>query len=866
MMEQYLAIKDQYRDCILFYRMGDFYEMFFDDAVQGAKILDIALTKRGKNEGNDIPMCGVPFHACEAYLHKLVDYGCKVAICEQMESPEQAKKRGYKAVVKREVVRIITPGTLIEDALLDAKSANFLCSLTQIKNKLALAWIDISTGKFYCCNIVKETLASELTRLLPKELLLADKLFIDPEISEILRPYKAILSPQVQSMFDVNKTVDKLKMFYDIATIESFGKLSEPEISACGSLLEYIELTQKGILPRLEFPKQFTSSNYMQIDSSTRRNLEIAHTLAGDKKGSLLSIIDKTVTVAGARLQFSNITTPYAHATPINNKLDGVQFFFENIQISQEIRRYLKEIPDIERALSRICMGKGSPKDLVAIKNGLINARIIDEIIEFSNIQNKPNIITNLMANFGQHDDLISKLDCALKDEVGVLARDGGYVKNGYHDGLDEFRNLRDNGKRKIEELRDEYRQITGVNTLKISHNGVLGFFVEVTPANSSKITDEDFIHRQTLASAIRYTTGELRQLESDIINAKEDALKLEVMIFDELVKNIIARSSQIANVADIISNIDVLCANAVLANENNYTRPVIDDSHEFAIENGRHPVVEQFIKLESKADFISNDANLSQNQRLWLLTGPNMSGKSTFLRQNAIIALMAQSGFFVPANVAHIGAVDKLFSRVGASDDLAKGQSTFMIEMLETATILNQATSKSLVILDEIGRGTSTHDGLSIAWAVLEHIHDKIKCRSLFATHYHELTSLKASLESLYCGTVKVKEHDSEVIFMHEVIKGAADRSYGVHVAKLAGIPKNVLNRANEILHNLETEDIVSKKAKISQDMPLFFSKKPDNVQTKQSRVEIKVKNTDIDNLSPKDALSLLYELKDLL
>lgn len=858
MMQQYLNVKAEHQDALLFYRMGDFYELFLEDAVIAAKVLDIALTKRGKHEGGDIAMCGVPHHACEAYLHKLINSGYKVAICEQMESPLEAKKRGYKAVVRREVVRIITPGTLIEDALLDARQSNYLASLVNLGGQMALAWIDISTGEFRVCPVYKESLSTDLARLSVKELLISDKIFVDPELSPILREYRAALSPQVASMFDFAKTENKLKNFYGVQSLDGFGNFSRAETAACGSLIEYVELTQKGVLPRLNPPKQFSGKNFMAIDASTRRNLELIHTLSGEKKGSLLSIIDRTITAPGSRLQFSYLTTPLAQSAAINNRLDGVQFFVENGQPRSDLREVIKRVPDMERALSRICMGKGGPKDMTAIRDGLSEATTIMEIVEFSGSMDMPPIIRGYLKDFGSHDRIINHLREALKEEVGVLARDGGFVAQGYHPRLDEFRELAFNGRNKIAELREKYRDETGINTLKIVQNNVLGYFVEVTPSHSGKITDEKFVHRQTLASAIRYTTEELRRLESDIIGAKDNALQIEQMIFEELVAEIKSSADKIALAAQSVAGLDVLAALAELASERNYNRPYVDDSLEFKVTGGRHPVVEAGMEN----DFISNDCDLSQDQRLWLLTGPNMAGKSTYLRQNALIAIMAQMGSFVPATEAHIGTVDKLFSRVGASDDLARGQSTFMVEMIETATILNQATERSFVILDEIGRGTATYDGLSIAWAVVENIHNVNKCRSLFATHYHELTSLTDELPALTCYTMKVKEWEGNVVFLHEVTHGAADRSYGIHVAKLAGLPKSVTDRASEVLAVLQQTETSNVKIQLVDDLPLFANNnKVENVAG--SEVEAILRATNIDELTPKGALDFLYELK---
>ncbi len=866
MMQQFLAIKEQHPDAILFYRMGDFYEMFFDDAVTAAKVLDISLTKRGKHENAEIPMCGVPHHSHEPYLQKLILSGYKVAICEQMEKPEEAKKRGYKAVVRREVVRIVTPGTILEDVLLDARESNYLAALSSLGNDMALAWIDISTGEFRTCLTSKSSLSSDLSRLNAKELLLADKLFIDQGLSPILREHKAALTPQAASMFDSGKCENKLKTFFEVNSLEGFGNFSRAEISACGSLIEYIDITQKGNLPRLAPPLQFSNKNFMEIDGATRRNLEIYQSLSGNKKGSLLSVIDKTITACGSRLLLSYINSPLAHASGINRRLDMVQFFFDNDELCLPLSDIFKQIPDFERALSRICIGKAGPKDLNSIKDGLANSMILAEIIEFSGATQIPQNILGFLKNLGSHDQLITKLKEALKDEVGVLARDGGYVADGYHAGLDELRGLRNNSRDKIIELRDKYRSETGVNTLKITQNNVLGYFVEVTPSHSSKITDEKFVHRQTLASAVRYTTIELRQLESDIINAKDQALKLELMIFEELVNDIVAAADKISSTSTAVAAIDVMSSFASFAAANNCSRPIVDDSLEFSITGARHPVVEANLSDDLEGNFIANDCDLSQKQRLWLLTGPNMAGKSTYLRQNAIIAILAQIGSFVPAAKAHIGTVDKLFSRVGASDDLARGRSTFMVEMVETATILNQASNRSLVILDEIGRGTATYDGLSIAWAVVEHVHDKNKCRALFATHYHELTCLTAKLSSLACYSMRVKEWEGKVIFLHEVVKGAADRSYGIHVAKLAGLPNSVIKRADEVLTVLQQSETGKAKIKLVDDLPLFSIANIANQDKAPSKTEEALKAADLDELSPRDALDLLYKLKGMI
>lgn len=869
MMQQYMDVKAEHQDALLFYRMGDFYELFMEDAVIAAGVLDIALTKRGKNGDDDIAMCGVPHHSYEPYLHKLIQAGYKVAICEQMESPEEAKKRGYKAVVRREVVRIITPGTIIEDSLLDARSANYLACLAQNGSKMALSWIDISTGEFYLSETSNKSLASDLARLSPKEILLADKLFIDNEISPVLREYKSAVTPQAVSFFDIKRSEKHLKDFYGVLSLDSFGEFSKAQVIAAGALVEYVGLTQKGKLPRLSPPKEFISSQFMIIDAATRRNLEINKSLSGEKKGSLINIIDKTITGAGARLLNNFMAAPLANAEAINKRLGNVQFFFDNNDLRENIREVLKRVPDIERALSRIFLGKGGPRDIASIRDGITEGMMISEILEFSGmiIPHQMQTILNKIAAF---DSLLIKLKEALKDEVGVLARDGNFIAENYHPRLDELRLLRDNSRQMIVDLKERYKQETGVNTLKIAQNNVLGFYVEVTPNSSSKITDEKFIHRQTLANAVRYTTEELRSLENDILNAKDQALRLEMAIFDELVSDIIRESENIARTAEGLAEIDVFTAFAQLAVDKNYYRPYVDESLEFNIREGRHPVVEDSID-----NFIANDADLKKEQKLWLLTGPNMAGKSTFLRQNALIAIMAQIGSFVPARHAHIGIIDKVFSRVGASDDLARGRSTFMVEMVETATILNQATKRSFVILDEIGRGTSTYDGLSIAWAVVEYLHSVNKSRGLFATHYHELTSLVADLSNLACYSMKVKEWEGSVVFMHEVIKGAADRSYGIHVAKLAGMPSWVIKRSDEVLSVLQNSEAESTINKLSGALPLFQGKElfgsnvnNDNIAGHPAIAAVieELEKTDIDALSPKEALEVLYGLKEKL
>jgi len=859
MMQQYLAIKEAHPDCLLFYRMGDFYEMFFEDALTASAALDIALTKRGKHDDVDIPMCGVPFHSCDGYLQKLIQQGFKVAICEQMESPEEAKKRGYKSVVERAVIRIITQGTLTEDNLLEAKSANYLVSLTRAEKKLALAWVDISTGECALSLVEADALSAELARLQPKELLLADKLLEDPLLSSILAEWKSILTPHVASFFDSSRCEIRLKSFYNVATLDSFGQFSRAEIAACGSLIEYIALTQKGKLPYLHRPIQIQNGSFMAIDSNTRRNLELTRTLSGERKGSLLSVIDCTLTSGGGRLLTQTLSAPLTNSNTINQRLNMVAWCIENHQCRTTLREMLVHIPDIERAISRLCIGRGSPRDLIMLRQGLSGALQLAALFD-----NETTVLAPYTQYLGGHDTLIAELEAALKDEVPALARDGGFIRRGYNPRLDELREVQENSKALMEQLRDKYRKATGIPNLKLEQNNVIGYYIEVTPQHSSKITDDIFIHRQTMVSGVRYTTVELKQLESDIVHAKDSILGLELALFNELVHRTADLAIEIMQTAHAIAWLDMVAAFAHLALEQHYVRPIINDSMNFSIAKGRHPVVERTI---GHGKFIPNHCDLQAQQRLWLLTGPNMAGKSTFLRQNALIAILAQCGCFVPAASAHIGIVDKLFSRVGAADDLAQGRSTFMVEMIETATILNQATNRSLVILDEIGRGTATFDGLSIAWACLEYLHEVTGARALFATHYHELTSLPQRLPALRNYSMQVQEYNNTIAFMHAVVNGPADRSYGIHVAKLAGLPELVTNRAEEILAMLETSEASHNVAKMIDGLPLFSlaqKKQPSVSSTQESPVEKMLATIAVDELSPKEALEMLYKLKE--
>jgi len=874
MMAQYLAIKEAHPDCLLFYRMGDFYELFFEDAVAASAALDITLTKRGKHDGADIPMCGVPVHAADSYLSRLIRKGFRVAVCEQTENPAEAKKRGSKSVVARDVIRIVTPGTLTEDALLDAARNNFLAALGDAQGALGLAWLDISTGAFFVQTVSAATLPAALARVEPGELLVPERILRDESLFEILGEARDILAPLPSSRFDSEAARRRLEAAYEVAALDAFGAFSRAEIAAAGALLDYVELTQKGRLPRLDAPRRLGDGAVMEIDAATRRNLEISRTLSGDRQGSLLSVIDRTVTGAGGRLLAGWLAAPLTGLGDIAGRHDAVGWLYESATCRDDLRGYLRECPDVERALSRLMLDRGGPRDLAAIRDGLRQGALIRDRLQADSAASPlPELLSGEVSGLGHFETLCDRFDRALADTLPVNARDGGFIAEGYSEELDELIALRDFSRKLIMGLQSDYAAATGIASLKVRHNNVLGYFIEVTAANADKMPsgeDSDFIHRQTLASAVRYTTVELGDLEGRISRAADQALALEQKLFTDLAGEIKDRAGDIARAATALATIDVTAALAALAAARRYVRPAMEDGAAFAIAGGRHPVVEAALDSSADAAFVPNDCDLDPARRLWLLTGPNMAGKSTFLRQNALIAILAQAGSFVPAEEARIGVIDRLFSRVGAADDLARGRSTFMVEMVETAAILNQATERSLIILDEIGRGTATFDGLSIAWAALEHIHDVNKCRALFATHYHELTALAARLPSLECHTMRVKEWREDVVFLHEVAAGSADRSYGIHVGRLAGLPPAVIGRAEEVLAALESGEQGGAVSRLADDLPLFNATaargKGKQESQKESEIEAALKAADPDAMTPREALEFLYRLRGML
>jgi DNA mismatch repair protein MutS len=878
MMEQYIEIKAANPDCLLFYRMGDFYELFFEDAEIASRDLGIVLTKRGKHLGRDIPMCGVPIERADEYLHRLIAQGHRVAVCEQLEDPAEARKRGANSVVRRDVVRLVTSGTLTEDSLLDARRNNFLLAIARSRasateDRFALAWIDISTSEFNVAECERAGLAAAIARIEPGEIIVADAVFSDTELSPYLRSLPAV-TPLTRDVFDGATAERRLASFFGVATTASFGAFSRIELTAAAAAVTYVERTQIGKRPPLSPPVREAAGATLAIDQATRANLELIRTLSGDRRGSLLGSIDRTVTAAGSRLLAQRLAAPLTDPNEIAHRLDAVSAFVNDSATRGDIRGTLKTVPDLARALARIVVGRGGPRDLAAIRDGICAA--VEFSTRLSALVEVPRDIAEAIAALRRPDAAIAtELARALADELPAFRRDGGFVRSGYQAALDEARALRDESRRVIAALQVRYAETTGVKALKIRHNNVLGYFVDVTAQHGEKLLSAPlngtFIHRQTLAGQVRFTTTELGELEAKIANAADRALALELEIFDALAARVTAASAAIKQAAEALAAVDTMSALAALAVERNYVRPVVDGGLTFLIEGGRHPVVEQALGADG-GPFVANDCDLSPpadatSGRIWLVTGPNMAGKSTFLRQNALIAVLAQMGSFVPARAAHIGVVDRLFSRVGAADDLARGHSTFMVEMVETAAILNQAGERALVILDEIGRGTSTFDGLSIAWATIEHLHESNRCRTLFATHFHEMTALAAKLERLHNATMRVKEWHGDVVFLHEVVPGAADRSYGIQVAKLAGLPPTVIERAKLVLAQIEAEDRTSPARKLIDDLPLFAAARP--APTGPHRDEALTALVEAlaalhpDEMSPRDALEALYALK---
>ncbi len=847
-MAQFLEIKAANPDSLLWYRMGDFYELFFDDAVTASAALSIVLTKRGKHLGEDIPMCGVPVHRADEYLQRLIRLGYRVAVAEQLEDPAEARKRGSKAVVRRDVVRLVTPGTLTEEALLDAKARNYLTALHRAggagapSGKLALASLDISTGEFEVGEVAASDVSGELVRLAPGEVILSDAMLADEALKRAVGLAGASATPVPAAYFDSLAGKATLKEQLKVAELGGFGSFSSAELAAIGALLKYVDLTQMGRRPVLRAPKRSGVGSTLMIDAASRISLELMRSATGDKSASLLAAIDRTVTGPGARELAGRLASPLCDPVQIDARLDAVGYLLDQDGLRGKIREQLRAAPDLARARSRLAFGRGSPRDLAAIRDGLaVAARCAQLLATEGEGMGLPQELGRIAGELRSVEPKLgAALTAALIDDPPHQRRDGGFVREGFRSELDDARRLKEDSRGVMAGLETTYVEATGIKSLKVRHNNILGFYVEVTQGNAKPLLEGEhaatFRHRQTMANAVRFSTNELSEIEGRIASATERALSIEEEVFSELAAAIEGEPG-LSTVAVALAELDATAGLAELARLEGYTRPRVDASQAFEIRGGRHPVVEQALRAAKSGPFIENDCILGRSDtslapaseemtdgRLWLVTGPNMAGKSTYLRQNALIVVLAQMGSFVPARSAVIGAVDRLFSRVGAADDLARGRSTFMVEMVETAAILNQATERSLIILDEIGRGTATFDGLSIAWATVEFLHEAARSRVLFATHYHELTALARRLEGVSNVTMDVREWHDEIVFLHKVRPGAADRSYGIQVAKLAGLPASVVARAREVLAILEkSSNKKSARTEALDELPLF-------------------------------------------
>ena len=875
-MAQFFEAKARQPDALVFFRMGDFYELFFEDAQKAAAALGITLTARGQHLGQPIPMCGVPVHAAEAYLAKLIRAGFKVAVCEQLEYPAEARKRGSKAVVRRDLVRVVTPGTLTEEGLLDARGANRLAAIALRAGGAAVASVELSTGEVECLAVQPAALASALAALGPSEILVPDRLFADEAVAAALKAAGGFVQPLPQALAEPGASEARLKRLYGVETLDGFGGLSGAEVSALGLIAAHLETTQAGRLPALSAPRRAGEADVMVIDPATRASLEIERSTAGAREGSLLAAIDRTVTAPGARLLAARLARPLLDPAAIDARLDAVAWFCERRPLRSRLRDALKGLPDMARALSRLALGRGGPRDLGALRDGLATGEQITALfvsLRDPLVQPPEEIAAALRAlNPALHADLAAfreLLTEGLGPELAALARDGGCVAAGVRPELDQARALRDDSRRVILGLEAKLAAESGVS-LKVRHNAVLGYFVETTAKAAEPLMAAPlnglFIHRQTLANQVRFTTVELAELDARIAQAAERALAIELETFEAWREAAIRVASGLQAAAEAAARLDVAAALAEWAEDVGASRPQVDRSTAFEAEAARHPVVEAAVKRAGEA-FTPNDCRLdgtgAGGARLAIVTGPNMAGKSTFLRQNALLAVLAQAGAFVPAKRLRLGVVDRLFSRVGAGDDLARGRSTFMAEMVETAAILTQATPRSLVILDEIGRGTATYDGLAIAWACAEALHEVNRCRALFATHYHELATLEGRLSHVANLSLKAKEWNGELIFLHEAGPGPADRSYGVQVAKLAGVPAAVVARAKSVLERLERE--AGAPAHL-EDLPLFAAVAEPEGRSGPSPVETAVAALDPDGMSPREAMDALYRLKGLL
>lgn len=869
MMQQYMAIKEQYKDCILFYRLGDFYEMFYDDALTASRELEITLT--GKNCGQEerAPMCGVPYHAVDVYLNKLVAKGYKVAICEQAEDPKQAK-----GIVKREVIRIVTPGTNLSQQALDEGRNNYLMCLVYDNNQFGLAITDISTGDFYTTEVATlKELYDEIHRFSPSEIICNDSFYMS---GASLDDFKDRLHVSVSTLdtwyMDEAVSVQKIKEHFKVASLDGLGLTDFPSGTlAVGALLLYLYETQKNTLDNLTKITPYRSGGYMIIDSATNRNLELIETLREkQKKGSLLWVLDKTKTAMGARLMRNWIEQPLIEKKKITTRQDAVEELYNDMITREEIREYLNAVYDLERLVTRISYRTANPRDLIAFKTSLGMIPPVKQLLS----QAKSAELKEIDERMDCLEDIYDLIEKSIQDEPPIMIREGGMIKEGYNEDVDKFRLSRTEGKTWLAELETREKEKTGIKNLRVRYNKVFGYYLEVT--NSYKeLVPEDWTRKQTLANAERYITPELKELEDMILGAEDKLAALEYDLYCEVRDSIGEQVVRIQETAKAIAHLDVLASLACVAQSNDYVRPSINTKGVIDIQGGRHPVVE---KMNNNQMFIDNDTYLdNKNHRISIITGPNMAGKSTYMRQSALIVLMAQIGSFVPAKSANIGIVDRIFTRVGASDDLASGQSTFMVEMTEVANILRNATSRSLLILDEIGRGTSTFDGLSIAWAVVEHISNPklLGAKTLFATHYHELTELEGKLDSVNNYCIAVREQGDDIIFLRKIIRGGADKSYGIQVARLAGVPDSVIDRAKEISSWLEETDVtdkaknlqvrtsVKKKEVVREAVPAEKQMSLFDIYPADHPVLKELAGLDVSNMTPIQALNTLYELQ---
>ena len=872
MLQQYLEIKEQHDNAILFYRMGDFYEMFFEDAEKASKILGITLTSRNKKTDSvQVPMCGIPYHAAQTYLAKLIKAGCRVAICEQTEDPSQAK-----GIVKREVIRIVSPGVVTDDHLLDDKDNNYICALSVkgggSQRSYGLSFLDVSTGEFLVGEykgrgVNEEKVLDQLTRLTPSELLVPDNYL--ETLAELATNIKNLLpelciTEKDSSFFTLENSTEVLLEHFSILSLDGFGcKNFTVGVTAAGILLGYIQETQKTAIDHIESLTPIETENILHIDESSRRNLELTQTIAGgQRQGSLISVIDHTCTPMGARLLKHNLLFPLQNSERINNRLDAVTFFFRESGPRKTLRALLEEVYDLERLNSRMTLGSGNGRDMLAMKSSLATLpHILGALVECNTTK-----LIALRERLDLLEDLHELLDRAIHHEAPITLRDGNLIKSGYNDELDELITILRDGKQLILNLENKERERTGIAKLKVGFNKVFGYFIEVSKLHADKVP-EHYIRKQTLVNAERFITPELKEFENKVLGAEERRTELEYQLFTRVRQQLADASSRILATANIIAQIDFLLANAEMAHKYNYLRPEVTDGDTIDIVEGRHPVIERMLP---SGKFVPNDVHLDQQQdEVLIITGPNMAGKSTILRQTALIVLMAQMGCYVPAQQASIGIVDRIFTRVGAMDNLRQGQSTFMVEMSETANILNNATEKSLVILDEIGRGTSTYDGLSIAWAVAENLVNKndLGVKTLFATHYHELTDLAKNNKRVRNYSIGVKEWQSNIIFLHKLVKGGTSRSYGIQVAALAGVPEEVVLRAKEILKDIEqgkfdgttrAKRSSGKSQKRHPDQLQLFAPPVDPLRTF-------IEKLNPDSCSPIDALTTLYELKKM-